>query len=113
MTERTIRMMAKEMAGVFYEGNRSPAFRRAFPTLQSYMRGQWHQSDGDVVINKPGWMYHIDLVRKLMGSMLSQSDTRVSPIMKERIYEALLEEHEKAKAPQAKKVLQRKEVQFH
>ena len=113
MTERTIRMMAKEMAAVFYEDNRSPAFRRAFPTLQSYMRGQWHQPDGDIVINKPGWMYHIDLVRKLMGSMLSQSDTRVSPLMKERMYAALLEEHLKATAPQAKKVIQVKEVQFH
>src|ERR1035437_6098434 len=113
MTERTIRMMAKELAGTFYEDNRSIEFRRAFPTLKAYIRGQWHQQDGDIVINKPGWMYHIDLARKLMGWMLSQPDSKVSPIMKERIYEALLEEHSRATAPQAKKVLQRKEIQFH
>src|ERR1035437_3052711 len=113
MTERTIRMMAKEMAGVFYEDNRSQQFRMAFPTLQSYMRGQWHQPDGQIIINKPGWMYHIDLARKLMGAILSQPDSKVSPIMKERIYEALLDEHSRATAPQAKKVLQRKEIQFH
>jgi hypothetical protein len=106
MTERTIRLMAKELAGTFYEDNRSEQFRRTFPTLKAYMRGQWHQ-DGQIVINKPGWMYHIDLARKVLGLMLSQSDERVSPIMKERIYEALLDEHERATSPQAKKVTQR------
>jgi len=110
MTERTIRMMAKELAGVFYEDNRSIKFRRTFPTLKAYMRGQWHQPDGQIIINKPGWMYHIDMARKLLGGMLSQPDAKVSPLMKERIYEALLEEHSRATDPQAKKVLQRKEV---
>jgi hypothetical protein len=99
--------MAKELAGIFYEDNRSPAFRRTFPTLKAYMRGQWHQN-GDIVINKPGWMYHVDLARKVLVQMLSQSDEKVSSIMKERIYEALIEEHNKQS--QAKKVLQRKEV---
>ena len=113
MTERTISSMAKELAAAFYEDNRSLAFRVTFPTLKAYMRGQWHQSDGQIIINKPGWMYHIDLARKLMGALLSQPDSKVSPIMKERIYEALLEEHSRAMAPQAKKVLQRKEIQFH
>ena len=104
MTERTIRMMAKELAGKFYEDNRSEPFRRTFPTLKAYMRGQWHQN-GDIVINKPGWMYHIDLARKVLGTMLSQPN--VSAIMKERIYEALLDEHERATGTQAKKVTQR------
>ena len=112
MTERTIRMMAKELAGKFYEDNRSIGFRRTFPTLKAYMRGQWHQN-GDIILNKPGWMYHIDLARKLLGVMLSQPDSRVSPVMKERIYEALLEENSKATSPQAKKVLQRKESSLH
>ena len=110
MTERTIRIMAKELAGAFYEDNRSEKFRKTFPTLKSYMRGQWHQSNGDIVLNKPGWMYHVDLARKLLARMLSEPDTRVSPNVKERIYEALLEEHSRATAPQAKQVLQRKEV---
>jgi hypothetical protein len=98
--------MAKELAGIFYEDNRSPAFRRTFPTLKAYMRGQWHQN-GDIVINKPGWMYHVDLARKVLVQMLSQSDEKVSSVMKERIYEALIEEHEKATAEQARRVTQR------
>ena len=107
MTEQTVRSVAKEIAACFYEeSQRTPGFRQAFPTLQAFMRGQWHQN-GDIVLNKPGWMYHIDLARKLFGAMLSQPDSRVSPIMKERIYEALIEEHERATSPQAKKVLQR------
>ena len=112
MTERTIRSMAKELAGIFYEDNRSPAFRRTFPTLKAYMRGQWHQN-GDIIINKPGWMYHVDLARKVLVQMLSQSDEKVSSIMKDRIYDALLEEHEKATRPTAKKILQRKEIPIH
>jgi hypothetical protein len=102
--------MAKELAGIFYEDNRSPAFRRTFPTLKAYMRGQWHQN-GDIVINKPGWMYHVDLARKVLVQMLSQSDEKVSSVMKERIYEALIEEHEKATAEQARRVTQRIPIQ--
>ena len=111
MTEHTIRMMAKELAGIFYEDNRSPAFRRTFPTLKAYMRGQWHQADGQLVITKPGWMYHVDMARKILGTMLTMPDSKVSALMKERIYDALLEEHKRATSPQAKKVLQRKDNQ--
>lgn len=111
MTERTIRSMAKELAGIFYEDNRTPAFRRAFPTLRHYLRGQWVQLNGDIKIDKPGWMYHVDLARKVLGSMLSKPDSVVSAAMKERIYDALLEEHERATSSQAKSVTQRKNNQ--
>jgi len=113
MTERTIKEMAKELAGIFYEDNRSPGFRFTFPTLKSYMRGQWHQQDGTIVINKPGWMYHIDLARKVLINMLSKPDGVVNEEMKQRIYEAIIEDHNSATKPQAKKVLQRKEIQIH
>ena len=105
MTEKTIKDMARELAGAFYEDNRSEAFRKTFPTLKSYMRGQWHTPEGDIIINKPGWMYHIDLARKLLVVMLG--DHRVSEHMKERIYDALIEDYKKATSPNAKKVLQR------
>jgi hypothetical protein len=108
MTERTIRSMAKELAGIFYEENRSEGFRKTFPTLRAYMRGQWHQSNGEIVINKPGWMYHLDLARAMLLKMLSLPDSQVTPLMKERIYDAWLEEHDASKKQQAKKVLQRK-----
>ena len=112
MTERTIRSMAKELAGVFYEDNRSLKFRQAFPTLRHYMRGQWVQPNGDILIKEPGWTHHIELARKLLTQMLSQSDGRVSPLMKERIYEALIEEHTKGVQSRAK-VVQHKDNQVH
>lgn len=108
MTERTVRMMAKELAGIFYEDNRSPGFRKAFPTFKHYMRGQWVQPDGDVLIKEPGWTHHIALARKLLAQMLAQSDGRIHPSMKEKIYEALLDEHERGLKSKAR-VVQRKE----
>ena len=111
MTERTIKEMAKELACVFYEDNaRTPGFRRAFPTLKAYMRGQWHQLDGTIKIDKPGWLYHVDLARKILVNMLGQPDARVSPVLKERIYEAVIEEHSVATTKRAKQVTQRKEL---
>jgi hypothetical protein len=96
MTERTIRSMAKEIAGVFYEDNRTPEFRLAFPTRKDYMRGLWHQPNGEIVIDKPGWVYHIDLARKILGTMLSKPDSVVSAVMKERIFDALVDENNRA-----------------
>ena len=110
MTERTIRSMAKELAGIFYEDNRTPAFRQAFPTFKHYMRGQWVQQNGDIKIDKPGWLYHVELARKVLASMLSKPDSVVSPAMKERIFEALIEEHKNATSPQAKSLTQRKDL---
>ena len=107
MTEKTIKDVAKELAGAFYEDNRSDAFRKTFPTLKAYMRGQWHQPNGDITINKPGWMYHIDLARKILVTMLGLPDSRVAPVLKERIYDALIDDHNQATSPKAKKVTQR------
>ena len=104
-------MLAKELAGIFYEDSkRSIKFRQAFPTLKSYMRGQWHQPDGDILIKEPGWTHHIALARKMMAMMLSQPDGRILPHMKERIYEALLDEHSRAQRGSAK-VVQRKDTE--
>ena len=112
MTERTIRSMAKQLAGKFYyDDNRSDAFRATFPTLKAYMRGQWHQN-GDIIITKPGWMYHVDLAIKVLATMLRQPDNVVSPYLKERIAEALIENHNRSTAPQAVKSAQRLET-FH
>ena len=110
MTERTIRSMAKELASVFYEDNRSPAFRVTFPTLKAYMRGQWHQPDGSIKIDKPGWLSHKDLARKMLTMMLGQPDSRVSPVMKERIYDSLIADYPKETSRNAKQVTQRKEL---
>ena len=109
MPEKTIRNMARELAGAFYEDNRSPGFRKTFPTLKAYMRGQWHR-DGQIFITKPGWVYHYDLAIKVLATMLRQSDNVVSPYMKEKIAAALIENHNKGTSPQARKTGQRLET---
>lgn len=100
MSHRQIRHTARELAGTFYEENmRSPKFRAAFPTVKAYLMGHWHKPDGSIEYSKPGWMHHVVLARKLLTLMLGQSDERVSPHMKNTIYEALLDEHEAATNP--------------
>ena len=111
MVDRTIRSMAKELAGAFYEDNRTPGFRRTFPTLKAYMRGQWHK-DGEIFITKPGWVYHVDLAIKVLATMLGKPDSVVNPAMKERISQALIDNHNKATAPGVLKTGQRLET-FH
>lgn len=115
MTERTIRSMAKELAGRFYEDvyndlngeryRRTDLFRQTYPTLRDYMRGIQHLSDGTTRIDKPGWVYHIAMAKRVLVEMLNRPE--VTPIMKERIYDALLEEHDKATSIHAKSVAQR------
>lgn len=107
MTEKTIKEMARELAGIFYEDNRSPAFRAAYPTLKHYMRGQWVQPDGDIKIDKPGWMYHVDLAKKCLAQMLTMPDAVVHPNIKNAIYEAFIAEHEKRQKQKPLKVVQR------
>lgn len=110
MTHRQIKHLAKELAGQFYEeetstkpdlerNKRSLRFRKAFPKVKDYLMGHQHNPDGTVTYTKPGWMHHIVLARKLLTLMLGQSDARVSPFMKEQIYDALLEEHEQSTNP--------------
>lgn len=95
MTERTVRSMARELAGVFYEDNRTPGFRQAFPTLKAYMRGQWHQPDGSIKAYRPGWMHHVELARKVMALMLGKPDSVVHPNIKNAIFNALIEDRDR------------------
>ena len=111
MTVQMIREMARELAGAFYEENRTPGFRQTFPTLKAYMRGQWHKPDGEVMITKPGWIYHYDLAIKVLAKMLEKPDTVVTPLMKERIMNALIDNHNRATGPMALKTGQRLETQ--
>lgn len=110
MTHKQIKHLAKELAGQFYEeesstkdeierDKRSLRFRKAFPNVKAYLQGHQHNPDGSVTYTKPGWMHYVVLARKLLTLMLGQSDERVSPHMKNTIYEALLDEHEEATNP--------------
>lgn len=102
--ERTVRSMAKELAGIFYEEpQRSAGFRRAFPTFKHYMRGQWVKPDGSIKAYRPGWLHHVELARKVLAMMLGKPDSVVSAVMKERIFNALIEDRDRQfKAEQRK-----------
>jgi len=119
VTERTIRHLAKQLAGTFYEqaggdlfGNapedreRSKAFRQTYPTWEHYKRGLQCNADGVVVkVDQPGWMYFVSVARARMVQML-QDPTKSH--LHDAIYKALLEEHQKSTAPQAQELLQRR-----
>ena len=94
--EATIRHQARELAGAFYEQNRSPRFRAAFPTVECYLGGWQRVADGTLKKVPPGWMHHVVLARRLLVEMLRQPDSRVSPFLKEKIADALIEDRGKS-----------------
>jgi hypothetical protein len=119
MTERTIRHLAKELAGIFYEQaggdlfgtapedrERSKRFRLTYPTWPHYRDGIQVLPDGRVRPDQPGWMYFITLARARMVQMLS--DPATTQPVKDAIYAALLEEHVKSTSPAAQEILQRR-----
>jgi len=119
MTERTIRNVAKELAGAFYEQSagdifgtapedreRSKRFRQTYPTWEHYKKGYQVLPNGQIKIDQPGWKYFVTLARARLVQML-QDPTLTAP-MKDAIYKALLEEHEKSTSPLAQELLQRR-----
>ncbi len=118
MTERTIRSVAKELAGVFYEQaggdlfgtapedrERSKRFRETYPTWRHYRDGIQVLPDGRTKTDRPGWTYFVTLARARLVQML-QDPTKKH--LHDSIYKALLEEHEKSTSPMAQEVLQRR-----
>jgi hypothetical protein len=123
MTERTIRAMAKELAGTFYEQKRSGRFRskdsltrvktierqpdgllaevikvmpfqEAFPTAKKFAEAHWP--------------FFVEPAKRCLTAMLAMPDARVSPYMKNCIYDAFIEENEKARMQDGgKRLLQR------
>lgn len=119
MTERTIRTLAKELAGVFYEQaggdlfgdapedrERSKRFRQTYPTLKHYMKGMAVDPAGRIHPGQPAWVYFVTLARARMVQMLQNPSTKDS--VKQGIYKALLEEHQKSTSPRAQEILQRR-----
>jgi hypothetical protein len=104
MTNQTVRSMAKELAGTFYEGNRSPKFRAAFPTFKHYMRGQWCQPDGSIKLYRPGWLHHVELARRMLAAMLGRES--VHQHLKDAIFQALIDDRERSQRPGARKLHQ-------
>lgn len=119
MVERTLRSVAKELAGVFYEDagrdmfgvaradrERSAKFRKAYPTLRHYMRGTQVLPDGRIKQDTiPGWYYFIDPARKRLTQMLGDPAHKH---LHDGIYKALCEDNLKATSHNALSVLQRR-----
>lgn len=119
MTERTIRTLAKQLAGIFYEQaggdlfgtapedrERSKRFRQTYPTYEHYKNGVQVMPDGTTRQDQPGWLYFVALARARLVQMLQ--DPMTKPAIKDGIYKALLEEHEKSTSPKAQEILQRR-----
>lgn len=118
MTERTVRSVARELAGVFYEEAgadlfgtepedraRSARFRATYPTIKHYLKGMQVLPDGRIKPDKPGWMYFISLARARMVQILQDPSKKN---LHDAIYKALLEENEKSTSPAAQELLQRR-----
>jgi hypothetical protein len=87
MTERTVRMLAKEFAGKFYEETqRSLRFRRTWPNQDQYVA--------------QNWPHFVDISVQALGAMLHQPG--VPEHRKQAIYQALIDQNEReARSPNA------------
>ena len=111
MSERTIRTLAKKLAGEFYEGKRGGRFRDK-NSLTAAKRLFKEPISGNIVEKKgivpfleayPNAQAYItahhplfyDTARQCLTSMLGLPDSRISPFMKESIFKALIEDREK------------------
>lgn len=77
MTERTVRSVAKELAGEFYDQSRSERFRRENPNQNVFVAKMW-----------PSF---VDLARQSMSKLLASPG--VHEHVKQATYEALLEDN--------------------
>lgn len=127
MTEQTIRSMAKEFAGAYYErSERTPEFRSGTMTTRCFkaMRVKVGKVTvlKEVEFNVPfrvafpnvkayvasAWPHWVDYAREKLSEMLAMSDERVSPRRKEQIFDALLEDRERQLKQGAKQLRQLK-----
>lgn len=74
-----IRHTAKELAGAFYDENRSPRFRAAFPSQRQYVKTQWP--------------YFVPAARESLATALTNGF--LSEYLRDQIYEGLTEDFEK------------------
>lgn len=100
MTHPLIKDLAVELAGIFYDKQRSERFRKAYPTPEHYFKGHEVRLAGRVnqhiVQGKPGWQHHAVLARKMLTKMLKMPG--VDQWKKDKIYEAITEEAALSKA---------------
>ena len=110
MTERTIRSLAKELAGAFYDNRRSESFREGAKLVNAFRVDRDPQTglEREVKVKIPfhvaypnarsyiaaWWPFYVQLARQQLVAMLTMSDARISAHMKECIASALIEDRE-------------------
>lgn len=109
MTEATIKERAKQIAGEFYESRRSEAFRKGEHLVKSrrIVKDERTGLPREVIIGVPfknafptadafveaWWPFWIEEAERQLTTMLALD--RVPEVMKERIYDAVIEQREK------------------
>jgi hypothetical protein len=127
MTERTIKSMAIELAGEFYEGKRSGRFR-SMDELTTARRVMRRPQDGaliEVKIRIPfrrayptahsyavaHWPLFYESARQCLVTMLALPDAKVPPHLKEAIFAAIKEDREKQNRYGGRELFQVRELQ--
>jgi len=91
MTSQLIRLQAKEMAGIFYEGNqRSLRFRVENPDQDAYVADHWP--------------HFVDVAIQTLTALLH--DHSVPQHQKDVIYQEICDHWDKSQNPNAREVLQ-------
>ena len=110
-SERTIRALAKELAGEFYDHkSRTKRFRSMDEPTRARALKQFEDGHVEEVIvivpfreaypdaktyAKAHWPFFYDTARKCLTTMLALPDSRIHPNMKKAIYDALKEDWDK------------------
>lgn len=127
MTERTIRTLAKELAGQFYEAKRSDRFRSKNSMTRSKTLKQL--PDGSVIevpvivpffVAYPNskafaaghWPLFVDAARRCLVTMLALPDSRIDPEMKKSIYKAIIEDRENQRRRPGSQTLIQRSLEF-
>jgi hypothetical protein len=115
MTEQTVRMMAKEFAGAYFDSSkRSKEFREGKQTVKvskwmTLVDPQGKKIRREVIFNVPfcvafktaeeyaasAWPHWVDYARQKLAEMLAKPDGVVHPHLKERIAAALIDDRER------------------
>lgn len=91
MTTQLIRMMAKEVAGAFYDGH------------QRSLRFRVENPDQDAFVNQH-WPHYVDEAKKALVELMTRPDTPQH--QKDAIEDELIEHFNRSQSPHAREVLQ-------
>lgn len=88
MTEQTIRMTAKELAGAYYEDDHSERFRKLWPNVRTFIGRNWPT--------------FVPMAREILVAQLGDKNTPIP--MKDAIFKALQEDNSRQLRSKGSKV---------